>query len=194
LAEAPTDDLIGAIIASSALPGVYEPIMFNVRLHSDGGIVANHPIRPAIRLGAEVMFLVMMNPLEEHCGELKTFIDVGQRALDILMLHNLVDDVKSFNKINSMCERAAAELDVRPDETEIDLGTHRYRYIKSFTIRPAVTLGGTTLDFNHETIGRAVLQGYQDARVQIESFLTYAQQARSGGRKRTLRIASEVDP
>jgi hypothetical protein len=81
------------------------------------------------------MFLVMMNPLEEHSGELKTFIDVAQRALDILMLHNLLADLRSLDKINTICERAAAELAVRPEEIEIDLGTHRYRYIKSFAIR-----------------------------------------------------------
>jgi hypothetical protein len=138
------------------------------------------------------MFLVMMNPLEEHSGDLRTFIDVAQRALDILMLHNLLADLRSLDKINTICERAAAELAVRPEEIEIDLGPHRYRYIKSFTIRPAATLGGTTLDFNHQTIGRAVLQGYQDACVQIASFLAYARQARFENRKRILRIVSEV--
>ena len=188
-----TDDLIGAVIASSALPIVYEPITLDGRVYSDGGII-NQPTRPAIRLGADVLFLVMMNPPAGQMGDMKTFIDVGQRALDILMLQNLLTDLRILTNINAVCERAAAGLGLRPEEVEIDLGTRSYRYVKTFSIRPTTPLGGTTVDFSADTIDPAILQGYRDACVQIESFVGYARQAKFGLPKRVLRFVPEDDP
>ena len=188
-----TDDLIGAVIASSALPIVYEPMTFDGRVYSDGGIIVNQPIRPAIRLGADVLFLVMMSPPAGQSGDLKTFIDVGQRALDILMLQNLVTDLRILTNLNAVCERAAAGLGLRPEEVEIDLGTRRYRYVKTFAIQPTAPLAGTRLDFSAKAIGPAIVQGYRDACVQIESFLAYARQAKFGLRKRVLRFVPQGD-
>ncbi|MBI4462802.1 MAG: patatin-like phospholipase family protein [Acidobacteria bacterium] len=188
------EDIIRTVIASSALPIAYEPITLSGRTYTDGGIVANQPIRPAIRLGADVLFLVMMDPPEGRRRAVKTFIDVGLRALDILMLQNLLTDLRMLNNINAVCERAAGELGVNPEEVEIDLGTRRYRYVKAFTIRPATSLGGTVLDFDGATTGPAIVQGYRDASVQIEHFLAYARTSRFGRPKRVLRFAPEPAP
>lgn len=189
-----TEDLIRAVIASSALPIVYEPITLAGRLYADGGIVANQPIRPAIRLGADVLFLVMMQSPSGHRGEVRTFLDVGLRALDILMLQNLLTDLKILTGVNAVCERAAAELSIRPEEVEVDLGTRRYRYVKAFTICPATPVAGTVLDFGAEATGLAILQGYRDACAQIETFLAYARQSRFGQPRRLLRFAPERAP
>ena len=183
------DDLLRAAIASSALPIVYEPIALGGHLYADGGIVTNQPIRPAIRLGADVLFLVLVDRPGGQPGELKTFIDIGLRALEVLMMQSLLTDLKILTNVNTVCERAAVELGVRPEEIEIDFGTRCYRYVKAFTIRPAAPLGGTTLDFGGETTGPAILQGYRDACAQIESFLAYAPQTRFGGPRRLLRLA-----
>ncbi len=186
------DDPLGAVIASSALPIAYEPIQLSGRLYTDGGIVANQPIRPAIRLGADVLFLVMMDPPSRSRSKAHTFVDVGLRALDILMLQNLLTDLKILTNVNLACEHAAAELGVRPEELEIDLGTRRYRYVKAFTVRPAESLGGTVLDFSGRTTAPAILRGYRDACAQIETFLAYAPKARFGQPRRVLRFAREV--
>src|ERR1035438_8656856 len=51
-------DLILALAATSAMPLAFEPIRYRGRLLADGGLVATQPIRPALRLGADVVFLV----------------------------------------------------------------------------------------------------------------------------------------
>jgi predicted acylesterase/phospholipase RssA len=185
------DDLIRAVVASSALPIVYEPLTVGGRLYSDGGIVTNQPIRPAIRLGAEVLFLIMVHAPESQRGKAETFLDLGLRGLDILMEQSLLTDLKLLNSVNALCERAAAELRLRPEEIEIDFGTRRYRYAKAFIIRPAAPLPGSALDFGGETTGPAILQGYQDACAQIESFLGYAPQAKFGQPRHLLRYSME---
>ena len=187
------EDLIGAVIASSALPIVYEPMPLAGRLYADGGMVANQPIRPAIRLGADVLFLVMVNARQSEPLEAKTFIDVGLRGLNILMEQSLLTDLKILNSVNALCEHAAKELGRRPEEIEIDFGTRRYRYIPAFAIRPAQPLGGTELDFGGGSTGPAILQGYRDASAEIENFLAYAPQAKFGRHKRVLRYLAESD-
>ncbi len=186
-------DLMRAVIASSALPIAFEPIILDERLYTDGAVVANQPIRPAIRLGADVLFLVLMDPPGSRLREVKTFVDVGLRALDILMSQNLLTDLKVLSNINAVCEQAATNLDLRPEEVEIELGRGRYRYIKAFTIRPAAPLGGTMFDFGGKTTGPAILQGYRDACAQIENFLAYAPQAKFGQPRRLLRFSTSKE-
>jgi predicted acylesterase/phospholipase RssA len=88
------DDLLLAVIASSAFPIVYETVPMLGRQYTDGGIVSNQPIRPAIRLGADVLFLVMLQPRRQRREEIKTFLDLGVRAIDILTSQNLNTDLK----------------------------------------------------------------------------------------------------
>lgn len=183
-------DLILALVASSALPMVFEPILFRGRLYTDGGLVANQPIRPAVRLGADLVFLVMMDPLGGPREKIRTFIDMGLRALNILLVQNFLTDRRILENINAICERGAAEAGVRPEEVEIDLGTRRYRYVKTFTIHPSAPLERTILDFGGSTSGQAILQGYRDACEQIESFLKYAPKSRFGRRRHLLALGA----
>lgn len=185
------DDLLRAVFASSALPIIFEPIALEGRLMADGAIVASQPLRPAIRLGADVLLVVMMEPRGVRRREMKTFVDVGLRSLDILMSQNLATDLKIVGDINAACERAAAESGVRPEEVEIDLGTRRFRYIKILTIRPECPLAGTVLDFGGETIATDILRCYQDAAPQIEALLDYARVARYGGPRHVLHFTPE---
>lgn len=184
---AAVDDLLRAVVASSALPIVYEPVPLEGRLYTDGGIVTNQPVRPAIRLGADVVFLVMVHAPMNTAAKAKTFIDVGLRSLSILMRQSLMTDLKIMSDVNALCERAAAEYALRPEEIEIDFGTRRYRYIRPFLVHPKEPLAVSELDFGGSTTGPAILLGYRDACAQIEEFLNYAPQARFGRTKRLLR-------
>jgi len=173
-----TPDLVGAVVASSALPLAFEPMLLNGKLYADGGLCANQPLRPAVRLGADVVFLVMMDSLEGPRKRLKTFVDVGLSAVDILMRQTLVNDLRIASHFNTTCERAAAKAGLHPEEIEIVLGPRRYRYIKAFPICPQESLPGSALDFDQERTRQAILQGYHDAAAQIASFVVYARGSR----------------
>jgi len=172
------DDLIGAVVASSALPLAYEPMRIGGRLYSDGGLCTNQPMRPAMRLGADVVFLVMMDALSNRRARLDTFVDVGLCALDILMRQNLMSDLRISANLNAACERAAEQLGVTPEEIEISLGKRRYRYVKAISICPPETLPGAALDFSPKMTHAAILQGYRDACAQLAGFLVYAREAK----------------
>ncbi|HUK53568.1 MAG TPA: patatin-like phospholipase family protein [Candidatus Binatia bacterium] len=173
-----TSDLVGAVVASSALPLAYEPMLLHGRMYADGGLCANQPLRPAIRLGADVVFLVMMDSLQAPRKRLKTFVDVGLSAVDILMRQTLVNDLRIASHFNITCERAAQKAGLHPEEIEIVLGPRRYRYVRAFPICPQESLPGSALDFDEERTRQAILLGYQDGMTQILEFLVYARSSR----------------
>ena len=173
-----TTDLVGAVVASSALPLAFEPMLLNGRMYSDGGLCANQPLRPAVRLGADVVFLIMMDSLVGRRKKLKTFVDVGLSAVDILMRQTLVNDMRIAANFNVTCERAAEKNGLHPEEIEIVLGARRYRYVKAIPICPQESLPGTALDFNQERTREAILLGYRDGMAQILNFLGYARNSR----------------
>lgn len=179
-------DLVGAVVASSALPIAFEPIRIDGQWYADGGLCANQPLRPALRLGADVVFLVMMDTLGNRRSVMGTFVDVGLCALDILMRQNLLEDLRFAANMNAACEKAAENLGLRPEQVEISLGSRSFRYIKAIAICPPELLPGSPLDFSLSLTQGAILQGYTDACGQLASFLAYAREARFGGERRKL--------
>jgi hypothetical protein len=127
-----------------------------------------------VRLGADVVFLIMMDSLVGRRKKLQTFVDVGLSAVDILMRQTLVNDLRIAANFNVTCERAAEKHGLHPEEIEIVLGARRYRYVKAFPICPQESLPGTSLDFNQERTREAILLGYRDGMKQILTFLAYA--------------------
>src|SRR5262249_30872486 len=184
-----TDDLLKAVLASSAFPFVYEAVRMHERSWVDGGIVANQPIRPALRLGADLIFLVLVAPRGEH-ARIATFLDVGVRAIDILMSQNLKTDLKALENINRVCEHHARTLGVRPEQVVIDLGTRQYRSRKAFTVAPTDPLAATVLDFDGRITGPAILQGYRDGCKAVTDFVTYLSQLPPEGKKHVLRLSA----
>jgi predicted acylesterase/phospholipase RssA len=184
-------DLMPPIIASSALPIAYEPLAIDGRLHADGAIVGSQPIRPAVLLGADVLFLVMMEPPQAGHTHVRTFIDVGLRSLEILMRQNFESDLEQLRTMNALCERAAVDLGVRVEEIEVDAGGRWIRYIKALTIHPATPLPGTILHFDGATSWPAMVQGYRDACERVAEFAEYARTAQFPGQRRAYRLTPE---
>jgi NTE family protein len=55
-------DLEGALLASAAVPFLFEPIELDGRDYVDGGVVSDIPIRKAIELGCTELTLVLTSP------------------------------------------------------------------------------------------------------------------------------------
>jgi predicted acylesterase/phospholipase RssA len=170
-----SEDMVQAAVASSAYTFAYEAVPHEGRLWTDGGIVTNEPIRPALRLGADALFLVMMTPLQgpDQAGKINTLLDVGIHAVDILVSNNFKYDIAMLGNINELCCQYAQELGVKPEQLELEMGAQRYRYVKSFNIAPQKPLPATTLDFDGEIIAPIIVQGYKDATKVLKEFLDY---------------------
>ena len=188
----PAEDLLGAVVASSAVPVAYEAFRLGERLYSDGGLVTNQPIRPAVRLGADVLFLVTPQADDEQAASAETFLDVALRSLGILLAQSLATDLGSLESLNRLCERHATALKVRPEQIVLDFGPRRYRFLKAITVRPRAPLPAAILDFNAATIGPAIIQGYRDGGAAVGEFLIYARLASFAGPKHILRLTAST--
>ena len=188
-------DLVQAAVASSAFTLAYEAVPMEGRLWTDGGIVTNQPIRPAVRLGADVLFLVMLDPIEEdpHAAkpEIKTFLDVGVQATAILISKNLKTDLKALDRVNKLCETYAAELGVRPEQVQLEIGTNSFRYVKAFPVCPSKLLAATALDFDGEITTPMIVQGYRDATASVKEFFLYEAQRPASHSRQTVRLSAE---
>ena len=186
-------DLVQAAVASSSYTFAYEAVPMEGRLWTDGGIMTNQPILPALRLGADVLFLVLIAPLngEDDTGEIKTFLDVGVHAVDILISKNFKSDIALLNNFNRLCSAYAADLGVRPEQLELEIGSQHYRYVKAFNIAPKHSLPAAALDFDGEITGPIIVQGYKDAIEVIEDFLKYEAARPARESRQVVRLSAE---
>jgi predicted acylesterase/phospholipase RssA len=188
-------DLVLAAVASSAYTFAYEAVTMDGRLWTDGGIMTNQPVLPALRLGADVLFLVLIAPLEnagaDQTEAIKTFLDVGVHAVDILISKNFKSDIAMLSSINRLCTVYAAEMGVKPEQLELEIGKQFYRFVKFFNIAPQKPLQADALDFDSEIISPIIVQGYRDARSVIQNFLEYECSRPARDSRRIVRLAVE---
>jgi predicted acylesterase/phospholipase RssA len=188
-------DLVLAAVASSAYTFAYEAVTMDGRLWTDGGIMTNQPVLPALRLGADVLFLVLIAPLEgasaNQTEAIKTFLDVGVHAVDILISKNFKSDIAMLSSINRLCTVYAAEMGVRPEQVELEIGKQYYRFVKFFNIAPQKSLPANALDFDSEIVSPIILQGYRDARAVIHNFLAYEISRPARDSRQIVRLAVE---
>jgi predicted acylesterase/phospholipase RssA len=188
---ASADDLLLAVIASSAFPIVYETVPLHGTMFTDGGIVSNQPIRPAIRLGADVLFLVMVEPRTQRRGEIKTFLDLGVRAIDILMSQNLRTDLRILNNVNSQCTQFAEELGLRAEQVLLKIGARKYRYLKPILVEPIEDLSAAVLDFDGQITAPVIVQGYKDGIRAVREFAEYVRQLPTDLSRREIKLVAE---
>jgi hypothetical protein len=189
--EPATDDLILAVIASSAFPIVYETVPLHGRMWTDGGIVGNQPIKPAVRLGADAIFLVMVEPRTQKRGETKTFLDLGVRAIDVLMAQNLRTDLALLGQTNGLCAQFARDMGLRPEQVRLRVGERSFRFIKAIQVEPPEPLSAGVLDFDGEFAAPAILQGYKDGCAAVLHFKAYVDELPKGLTMHDIRLVAE---
>ncbi|GAC1531257.1 MAG: patatin-like phospholipase family protein [Ramlibacter sp.] len=93
LSSGPTVD---AVLASTAIPGVFPPVCVNGRFLVDGGVANNTPISTAIRLGA-TRIIVLPTGFACAIKQIPTAaIGRAMHALSLLVARQLVQDASRF--------------------------------------------------------------------------------------------------
>jgi NTE family protein len=80
-------NLIDAIRASCAFPGLFEPVEIGTRCLADGGLVAPVPTRAARDLGAEYVLGVSVGVQDGYCGTPSNIFQVVSRAVTAAQKH-----------------------------------------------------------------------------------------------------------
>ena len=82
-------NLVDAIRASCAFPGLFEPVEIGTRCLADGGLVAPVPTRAARDLGAEIVIGVSVGMQDGHRGAPTNIFQVVSRAVNAAQKHQL---------------------------------------------------------------------------------------------------------
>ena len=91
--------VVDALLASAAIPGVFPPVVWDGRLLMDGGVVDNVPIRHAVELGADRVFVLpAMGPsrLEEAP---RGAVAAAMTAITRAITRRLQEDIGRFGGI-----------------------------------------------------------------------------------------------
>jgi len=105
-------DVAQAVMASSALAGIYLPVRFNGKMLMDGGILEDVPISPLRPMGAGVVVAVNLSA-ERKYRMPEDIIDVLFNAFDIVIDENTKRQVKDADLVIEPCLSDFKRLDVK---------------------------------------------------------------------------------
>lgn len=172
---------IKAIMASSALPGIFPPVVMGADVLVDGGVVDNTPLKTAIDLGATELHVVYLDPQPKFIpvkGEPST-IDTLIRVYTLMLAANVQQDFETARRINA----GIRALPHYAQTGQSSLGEARnflgvasrplnssgasYKTLIVHRYFPTSVLGGDTgmLDFGLDRIARIIEEGERVALV-----------------------------
>jgi predicted acylesterase/phospholipase RssA len=171
-----------AILASSAIPGVFPPVYVGAEPYVDGGVLMNTPLQEAIHLGAEILHVIYMDPdvAAIPMSTLDSSIATTYRLQEISWAALVNDDINDAAMINEgirVLRRITAEEEVEDRELELlAKGMHkiaprlkRFLTYKPLTIHryhPCEELSGGALgllNLNRDHIEDLIRKGFTDA-------------------------------
>jgi NTE family protein len=111
---------IDAIVAACSIPGIFPPVAMGEQLLVDGGVVNNTPIRHAVELGAErVYVLPTQEPRYIRPDPPRTALDAAIHAIGLLLGSRLEADIFRYQSdVELIVLPAANPHNVQPTDFE----------------------------------------------------------------------------
>lgn len=140
------------VLASASIPLVFPPVELAGELYCDGGLRMNTPMEPAIRLGADRLFVVGLNTVREDQGvpELGAGRYPGAsfligKVLNAFLLDHVSQDLDHLQHLNQIVRDGREAFGERFDLEMSRVAAHRgdaaLREIHALVIRPSEDLG-----------------------------------------------------
>ena len=169
-----------AVLASTAIPGIFPQIEIQDEYYADGGVVMNTPMNVAIDAGADILHVIYLDPEVKAIPLLpvRNTIDTFSRLFAIQFAATVNRDIAVAQQINlglDIVKRAAgggpmSGRDVRPFILAAQRLSRvedysKYRQITIHRYQPRDTLRGVLglLNFNREKSLDLISRGFQDA-------------------------------
>lgn len=132
-------------LASAAIPWIFPAVEIEGEVYCDGGLKLNTPISPALRLGADRLFLISLRA-DEKAVEAKKAMQIDRypsalfllgKILNALMLDKTDYDLKRLERFNALVDLENPMINQRIEH----LRGVPYRHIDNLVIRPSEDLG-----------------------------------------------------
>jgi len=136
---------IDAVLASSAIPGLFPAVRIGERLLVDGGVASNTPVAAAVRLGAKRLVVL---PTGFACAQRKVPASAVGRtihALSLLVARQLIVDLERY--------ASAAQIVVAPPLCPLDISAYDYAHAAALIERAATSTRGWIEKGGLETTG-----------------------------------------
>jgi predicted acylesterase/phospholipase RssA len=173
-----------AILSSTAIPGVFQPVACGAQVYVDGGVLLNTPLEPAIDRGANVLHVISLFPSVDKIplGTIDSTLSTVYRQQLIGWTKSLESSVRRVRDINRVLrisgfastilqwvrERASAEECANLHVEDIELHLKRYERYTPVTVHqyfPGDDVSGALglLDFDRDRIKGLIERGFEDA-------------------------------
>lgn len=164
---------IQAIMASTAIPGVFPPVKIDRDLYVDGGVVQNTPLNAAIQFGGTNLHVIYLDPSPSKISlraEPNT-IDTMLRVYFIMLATKITEDIETARWINAGLDAithgsediADSQLRdfIRVGGKLVGKDTSNYKRLTVHRYFPEHSLGGSLgmLDFGINAITRMITEG-----------------------------------
>lgn len=92
------DDVIEAAVASSAVPGIFEPVRIGGGEFVDGGVFSNQPLHAALADGADAILVVLVSPSSGPPKPSRDphLLELAGRLLEIANWRNLQTELRAL--------------------------------------------------------------------------------------------------
>lgn len=164
-----------ALRASAAIPGLFPPVESGTQQYSDGSVLLNTPLSPAIHAGAEVLHVIYLDPAIDRIplARIPNTFDTLFRTQQIQWASAYDDDIADAARINKALEAVERlkSQDVLGAEYATNLAAEsfaavrqRYRPLTIHRYRPSQAFEGGLglLNFGRERLEGLIDRGFQD--------------------------------
>jgi NTE family protein len=149
-----TDELVDALMATSALPMAFPPRHIHGKgLWIDGGLVKNTPMETAIHLGADEIYMVLLHPETINVCPMNMF-EVLVRCLDIVLDASARKEIHAAELYNRLVDAGSPE-------------SAGHRKVKIRVFQPKKSVNTTLLEIDPERSRQLIKMGYDDAMEQL---------------------------
>jgi len=157
-----------AIMASSAIPGIFPMTEIDTQSFVDGGVLMNTPLKPAIDAGADYLHVIYLDsdvkniPLPPMENTLSTLYRM-QRIAWAKVVEQDIETAKRINLELAFEQLAPEAVDVL-QRTPYLRRVPGHRPLTIYIYRPRSVLGGAlgALDFNRDRIQHLIERGFND--------------------------------
>lgn len=153
------DPDLNRILASTAIPVIFNPVIQEDSIWVDGGLRNISPIKEVLPFNPDRVVIIPTQPLEEapEAADVRDIIQIAFQAITIMLDEIFEEDIDRFLSINRLVEQAEREgLTLKKSNGS------SYKHIDPIIIAPHESLG-SAVDFENRRLRRLLELGRERA-------------------------------